>query len=193
MLGSYLDPLGDKVLVGSVMCALAYKGLIPGWVAAVVVGRDVALVGGMFVHRFRMLNWQWPGAAVFFKTAALPAAAPPPAATAHNSPGHPSAAPPGQQQEHASTSSGGAARGAEGSSGGVPIMKPLMISKVNTVLQLSLVGGCMTQAFYGWPGVVVMQPLEIATAATTVLSSAAYVYKYATGKLLPSGDGKASA
>ena len=41
VLGSYLDPLGDKLLVGCVVGALGVQGALPTWVAALVIGRDV--------------------------------------------------------------------------------------------------------------------------------------------------------
>jgi cardiolipin synthase len=47
--------------------SLALKGLLPAWLAALVIGRDAALVGGMFLLRARQLGWRWPGAAEFFK------------------------------------------------------------------------------------------------------------------------------
>lgn len=64
-------------------------------------------------------------------------------------------------------------------------MKPLLISKLNTVLQLLLVGSFMTQAWVQVPGVVVLHNLELMTASTTVASIAAYGYLYASGQLLP--------
>ncbi|KAK9823164.1 hypothetical protein WJX72_000769 [[Myrmecia] bisecta] len=43
VLGSYLDPLADKVLVCSVVGALAYQGSLPMPLAALIIGRDVIL------------------------------------------------------------------------------------------------------------------------------------------------------
>ncbi|KAK9867957.1 hypothetical protein WJX84_003158 [Apatococcus fuscideae] len=45
VLGSYLDPLADKVLVCCVVGALGYEGSLPVWLATVIIGRDVLLVG----------------------------------------------------------------------------------------------------------------------------------------------------
>lgn len=45
-LGSMLDPAADKLLITSSVLSLAYQDIIPKWLACVVVGRDVALVGG---------------------------------------------------------------------------------------------------------------------------------------------------
>lgn len=69
VLGSYLDPLADKVLIGSVVAALGYQGSLPLWLVSVIIGRDVVLLSGAFVHRFRMVGWRWPGAAEFFRVA----------------------------------------------------------------------------------------------------------------------------
>ncbi|KAL0042941.1 hypothetical protein WJX79_004562 [Trebouxia sp. C0005] len=53
VLGSYLDPLADKVLIGSVVAALGYQGSLPLWLVSVIIGRDVVLLSGAFIHRFR--------------------------------------------------------------------------------------------------------------------------------------------
>ena len=67
VLGSYLDPLADKALTVCVLLALAAKGTLPAWLAAVAVGRDVALVGGAFLSRAAALGWRWRGAREFFR------------------------------------------------------------------------------------------------------------------------------
>ena len=45
-LGALLDPVADKLLVNGVFIALAYMQLVPVWLAAVVIGRDVIIIGG---------------------------------------------------------------------------------------------------------------------------------------------------
>ena len=45
-LGSLLDPAADKLLLVSVFVTLAYLGLVPVALAAIVVGRDVVIVAG---------------------------------------------------------------------------------------------------------------------------------------------------
>lgn len=42
-LGAYLDPLADKALLVSIYVALAVLGVVPGWLAIVVVSRDVMI------------------------------------------------------------------------------------------------------------------------------------------------------
>lgn len=45
-LGGLLDPLADKLLLVSLFLALALLGLIPYWLAAVAIGRDIVIVSG---------------------------------------------------------------------------------------------------------------------------------------------------
>jgi cardiolipin synthase len=99
VLGSYLDPLADKVLVGSIALSMAYAGLLHPALVALVVARDVVLLSGSFIHRAYTLGWQWSGWAEFFKIGA----------------------------------------------GGAEKVEPLFISKVNTVLQLALIGSALMQ------------------------------------------------
>ncbi|PNH04862.1 putative cardiolipin synthase 1 [Tetrabaena socialis] len=165
--GSYLDPVADKVLIACVAGALLQNGDMPVWLAVVVVGRDALLVAGAFAFRFRGFGWRWPGREAFFRTAD---ASPPPG--------------PGP----AATTAGGAATvgGAGGDAGGGPgvsYMKPLLISKANTVLQLVLLGGYLTRGMYGWPEGAPVAALELATAATTVASLAAYGSMALQGRL----------
>lgn len=164
VLGSYLDPLGDKVLICSVVGALAYKGLVPTWVAVVVVGRDVALVAGTLLHRWHTLGWRRVTLQEFCKTQALPAAR---GAGADKQP---------------CGSLDRASRQAAGRNAyidtGVPLMRPLMISKANTVLQLSLVAGCLGQAWVAWPDPNSLHLLELATASTTAASCLAYAHQH---------------
>ncbi len=51
-LGAMLDPLADKTLLVTSFVCLAIKGWIPGWLAVVVVSRDVIIVGGLAVLSF---------------------------------------------------------------------------------------------------------------------------------------------
>lgn len=47
-LGTFLDPLIDRLLVITVAVSLLVAGLLPLWLVAAVVGRDVALLAGAF-------------------------------------------------------------------------------------------------------------------------------------------------
>ena len=44
MLGQYLDPVADKLLLSTLFLVLAYKGMIPARVTALVIGRDVGIL-----------------------------------------------------------------------------------------------------------------------------------------------------
>ncbi|WCJ20242.1 CDP-diacylglycerol--glycerol-3-phosphate 3-phosphatidyltransferase 1 chloroplastic [Euphorbia peplus] len=59
VVGSYLDPLADKVLIGSVAVAMVHMDLLHPGLVGMVVLRDVALVGGALYHRANSLNWKW--------------------------------------------------------------------------------------------------------------------------------------
>lgn len=53
--GSFLDPLADKLLMGSVVISLTYVELMPLWLTSIIVFRDVFLIGAGFVIRYRSL------------------------------------------------------------------------------------------------------------------------------------------
>lgn len=48
-LGAYLDPLADKALLVSIYVTMAIGGLLPVWLAVVVVSRDVMIVGAVIL------------------------------------------------------------------------------------------------------------------------------------------------
>jgi cardiolipin synthase len=50
--GKVLDPLADKLLLVSVFITLAWVGLVPVWLAAVAVTRDVVIGAGAGVYRW---------------------------------------------------------------------------------------------------------------------------------------------
>lgn len=45
-LGSFLDPLADKLLLGVIFISLAYKGIIPNWLVILVITRDIIILLG---------------------------------------------------------------------------------------------------------------------------------------------------
>ncbi len=65
------------------------------------------------------------------------------------------------------------------------MMRPILVSKANTVLQLALVSGCMSHAWVGLPDAPLLKSLELLTACTTAASLGAYAWLYATGRMLP--------
>ena len=48
-LGSFLDPLADKILLVSAFIALAVAGLLPSWVTVTVISRDILILLGIFI------------------------------------------------------------------------------------------------------------------------------------------------
>eukprot|EP00607_Mallomonas_marina_P008001 CAMPEP_0182417286 /NCGR_PEP_ID=MMETSP1167-20130531/1718_1 /TAXON_ID=2988 /ORGANISM="Mallomonas Sp, Strain CCMP3275" /LENGTH=215 /DNA_ID=CAMNT_0024590715 /DNA_START=372 /DNA_END=1019 /DNA_ORIENTATION=+ len=64
VLGGFLDPLADKIVIGSLTIGLCAKELIPFPLAAIIIGRDLALIAGSFVMRYLEI----PKGAPFFDT-----------------------------------------------------------------------------------------------------------------------------
>ncbi len=51
-LGGLLDPTADKLLVTGLFITMAWIDLIPVWLAAIVILRDVVIVGGAIAYNF---------------------------------------------------------------------------------------------------------------------------------------------
>ncbi|PSS10356.1 Cardiolipin synthase(CLS) like [Actinidia chinensis var. chinensis] len=66
VVGSYLDPLADKVLIACVALAMVEKSLLHPGLVGLVVLRDVALVGGAVYKRASSLDWEWKSWSDFF-------------------------------------------------------------------------------------------------------------------------------
>lgn len=133
VVGSYLDPLADKVLIGCVALAMVQKNLLHPGLVGIVVFRDVALVGGAVYLRALNLDWKWKKWSDFFN---LDGASP-------------------------------------------QKVKPLFISKVNTVFQLALVAGALLQPEFGSPDTQTwITYLSWLVASTTMASTAAYGAQY---------------
>jgi cardiolipin synthase len=49
-LGGLLDPIADKLLIAGMFISLAVIGLIPDWLAAVVILRDLVIVAGAIAY-----------------------------------------------------------------------------------------------------------------------------------------------
>lgn len=54
-LGSFLDPVADKLLVGTLFLSLAWVGLIPVPLTCLVITRDIALVSAASYVRYNTL------------------------------------------------------------------------------------------------------------------------------------------
>ena len=50
-LGSFIDPMADKVLCGGIVLMLAWLEILPLWVTILVVLRELLIVGGMGAYR----------------------------------------------------------------------------------------------------------------------------------------------
>jgi cardiolipin synthase len=50
-LGRFLDPLADKVLLVAVFVACSWHGLVPWWLAAAAIARDLVIGGGALIFR----------------------------------------------------------------------------------------------------------------------------------------------
>ncbi|CAN6458089.1 unnamed protein product [Victoria cruziana] len=103
VLGSYLDPLADKVLIGCVAVSMMRMNLLHPALVGLVVLRDIALVGGAVYKRVCSMRWEWQGWYDFINLDA-------------NIPEK---------------------------------IKPTLLSKVNTVLQLTLVAAALLQPEFG--------------------------------------------
>ncbi len=116
-LGAILDPVADKALLVSMYVTLAAVGVLPDWLAILVVFRDLLIVGGVLVLYVL---------------------------------------------------------------GQPPAIQPILLSKANTVLQITLAAGALLVAGFGLAaGRAVLDLLVLATAATTLASGAVYVWRAA--------------
>jgi cardiolipin synthase len=118
-IGALMDPVADKALVVTMYITLAAIGVLPTWLAILVVFRDLLIVGGIAVL------------AVLGHAVAI---------------------------------------------------RPLYISKLNTVLQIVLIGVSLLQGGFGLgiPGLAA--GLTWCVAVTTLASGAAYVWNTARGE-----------
>lgn len=57
-LGSFLDPIADKLLLSSSFIVLAIAGLIPLWIVALVLGRDLVVLAGVLFLFFTSKEFQ---------------------------------------------------------------------------------------------------------------------------------------
>ncbi|MDH3440531.1 MAG: CDP-alcohol phosphatidyltransferase family protein [Gammaproteobacteria bacterium] len=51
-IGALLDPIADKLLVGGTFLTMFFVGLVPVWLATLVILRDVVIIGGATAYNF---------------------------------------------------------------------------------------------------------------------------------------------
>ncbi len=117
-IGAAMDPVADKALMVTMYVTLAAIGVLPPWLAILVVFRDVLIVGGVVVI------------AVLGHAVAI---------------------------------------------------RPLYLSKVNTVSQIALVAATLLQGGFGLAVPGLSDVLIACVTATTLASGAAYVWNTARG------------
>jgi cardiolipin synthase (CMP-forming) len=59
-IGALLDPVADKVLLSGSFLTLGLKGVIPFWLMAIVLGRDLLILGFAIVALARKIRREFP-------------------------------------------------------------------------------------------------------------------------------------
>jgi cardiolipin synthase len=152
VLGTYLDPVADKAVVCAVAGSLAGVGALPPALAALIIGRDVALVVGAVAGRTAACGGAWPGGPEFFRLVPPPVGGQGAAAGASAPPPSPAPSPPARA------------------------IRPLPLSKLNTALQFGLAGAAIGTAWGGWPGEGVVEGLAWAVGGATAGSGGQYAW-----------------
>jgi len=118
VLGSYLDPIADKVMLVCVFITLGIADEISAWLVIIIVSRDALIVGGTLLSQIveRPIK-----------------------------------------------------------------MKPLFVSKINTVAQIVLAAVALANLGLGWSDIGQVMALEYTVAATTLASGALYLVQWLTG------------
>ncbi|EEB18423.1 cdp-diacylglycerol--glycerol-3-phosphate 3-phosphatidyltransferase, putative [Pediculus humanus corporis] len=137
-IGSFLDPMADKVLIGTLFLSLTYVSLIPVALTALVIFRDVILITSGFVIRYQSL--------------------PPPRTLSRYF-----------DVTHATAQ-----------------LAPTFISKVNTGVQLVLVGTTLAAPIFGYVDHVFLQIMCYVTAGSTIMAAGSYLTSKETYKFLKS-------
>ena len=56
LVGAYLDPLADKILVGVVYLTMAYVNLLPWWFVVIIICRDLLILAGIAFLRLHAIT-----------------------------------------------------------------------------------------------------------------------------------------
>lgn len=70
-LGAYLDPIADKLLLAASYITLAIFGLIPGWLAVIVISRDFMILTGIAILNLMSIAYEVKPAIISKVTTAL--------------------------------------------------------------------------------------------------------------------------
>ena len=70
-LGAYLDPIADKLLLVTSFVSLAVFGIIPGWLAVIVISRDFIILLGIAILSLMSVSYEIKPAVVGKMTTAL--------------------------------------------------------------------------------------------------------------------------
>lgn len=126
LVGSVLDPIADKFLISTLFITLTYVHLVPLQLTSIVILRDIALIIGGFILRYKTLE---PPFTIkrFFNPSVSPVE-----------------------------------------------VAPTLVSKVNTVLQSSVVAGSLAAPVFGFVGHPGLTMLCLMTGATTIYSGVQY-------------------
>lgn len=57
-LGSYLDPIADKIVLVSAFIGLAIKEMLPSWLSVMVISRDVMILLGILILFFNGMKFR---------------------------------------------------------------------------------------------------------------------------------------
>ncbi|XP_071833309.1 cardiolipin synthase (CMP-forming)-like isoform X1 [Apostichopus japonicus] len=136
VLGSIIDPLADKCLISVLTISLTVSNLIPVPLTALIVARDIGLVGAASYMRYKSL-------------------APPITVSRYF------------DVSHATVQ-----------------LKPTFVSKINTAVQLVLVGVTLPAPIFHYVDHISLQYLWYITAATTILSGLSYILSKNTVEFL---------
>ncbi|XP_066249527.1 probable cardiolipin synthase (CMP-forming) [Euwallacea similis] len=141
-MGSFLDPMADKILIATLFLTLTYADLIPIMLTGLIITRDVLLVVAGFIIRYQSL--------------------PPPRTLVRYF-----------NATHATAQ-----------------LAPTFISKVNTVVQLLLVGTTLAAPVFDYINHPALQGLWYITAGTTVAAALSYILSKNTYKILTKSGAK---
>lgn len=134
--GSFLDPIADKVLIGTLFLTLTYADLIPPVLTGAIIARDIILVTAGFVIRYKSLP-QPCTLSQFFDVSY---------ATAQ--------------------------------------ISPTLMSKINTGVQLLLVGTTLSAPVFDYVGHPFFEVLWYVAGTSTLLSLISYVLSKNTYKIV---------